>query len=247
MTLTTPAILRRRTRGFTLTELLVVISIIVLLLAIAVPLFNVLRGGRSVDSGQNVVSAMLQRARARAIGIQQRRGVFFFNDQTNDRTAMLMVRFLDGTAILEVDEESSELEYLPTGIGVASILPGTPDTAFRPCALIVFDGVGRIEAGDDYQLKVTPPTPTTLLVQQFGTNVGAGSPGADVVNKLGQSPATAATSEPAFALYDRRGLADQKVSTDPGVNFSPEQITWLDQNSVAIVINRYNGTLIRGE
>src|SRR5689334_4794503 len=121
MTLSTSVIFRRaaRHRGFTLTELLVVIAIIVLLLAIAVPLFNVLRGGRSVDSGQNVVSAMLQRARARAIGIQQRRGVFFFNDQTNDRTAMLIVRLLDGsTQILEIDGDNADLEYLPTGVGL---------------------------------------------------------------------------------------------------------------------------------
>src|SRR5882724_9265383 len=81
--------------GFTLIELLVVISIIVLLLALAVPLIGSLRGGRSVDAGQNIVSAMLQRARARAIWLQERRAVFFFDDQVTGKTAMLMVKLLD--------------------------------------------------------------------------------------------------------------------------------------------------------
>src|SRR4051794_38989018 len=68
-------------RGFTLTELLVVIGVIVLMLAMAVPLFNVFSGSRSVEGGQNMVSAMLQRARARALAMQERRGIFFFEDQ----------------------------------------------------------------------------------------------------------------------------------------------------------------------
>src|SRR5438128_8233919 len=86
---------RLRRRGFTLTELLVVISIIILVLALAVPIFSVLRGGRSVDAGQNVMSATLQRARSRAIGMQSRRGIFFFDDQVSGRTGMLLVKLDD--------------------------------------------------------------------------------------------------------------------------------------------------------
>src|SRR5258706_15510719 len=74
-----------RAGGFTLTELLVVISIIVIVLALAIPLFSILRGGRSVEAGQNVLSAVLQRAKARAIGLQERRGGFFFRDQSSRR------------------------------------------------------------------------------------------------------------------------------------------------------------------
>src|SRR3954464_5655411 len=88
MTTTRP----HRGRAFTLTELLVVIGIIVLMLALAVPLFNVFSGSRSVEGGQNMVSAMLQRARARALAMQERRGIFFFEDQATRKTGMLLVK-----------------------------------------------------------------------------------------------------------------------------------------------------------
>jgi hypothetical protein len=62
--------------------------------------------------------------------------------------------------------------------------------------------------------------------------------------------AQAEPSQAAFVLYDRRNLADQPPQTSStllDVQFSPEQLTWLDQNALAVVVNRYNGTLIRGE
>src|SRR6266567_180569 len=103
-------------RGFTLVEMLVVISIIVLVVGMAVPLFRVMSTDRSVESGQNIVSAMLQRARSRAIGLQSPRGIFFFEDQATKKTAMVMVRIDDPTGtsaanVLELDEESDEFQF----------------------------------------------------------------------------------------------------------------------------------------
>src|SRR3954469_6080554 len=109
-------------RGFTLTELLVVIGVIVLMLAMAVPLFNVFSGSRSVEGGQNMVSAMLQRARARALAMQERRGVFFFEDQATRKTGMLLVKLdepaaaataggVPGAYILELDEQDEEIQF----------------------------------------------------------------------------------------------------------------------------------------
>jgi prepilin-type N-terminal cleavage/methylation domain-containing protein len=233
---------RRSGAGFTLIELLVVISIIVLLLALAVPLIGSLRGGRSVDAGQNIVSAMLQRARARAIGIQQRRGVFFFDDALTGKTGMLLVKVLDGTPnLLDLDDENVEIEYLPNGIGVAGLLPNSTTTDFRPNGLIVFDGVGRIETVDKYMINPSPAT--SILGDKYFKNFKN-----TVWTGLG-TPAQPEASQTAFVLYDRRGLADQNPTNTaaPDVRFSPEQSTWLDQNAVAIVVNRYNGTLIRGE
>src|SRR5256885_370691 len=155
---------RLRRRGFTLTELLVVISIIILVLALAVPIFSVLRGGRSVDAGQNVMSATLQRARSRAIGMQSRRGIFFFDDQVSGRTGMLLVKILDSTPnVLELDTPDIEPEYLPPGVGAAFLLPppttgaGSGTTDFRPTGLIVFDGLGRIETLTSYSPNYQAP------------------------------------------------------------------------------------------
>ena len=57
--------------GFTLTELLVVIGLIVLILAIAVPSFSFITGSASLDGAQNQIAAMLGRARSEAIGLQE--------------------------------------------------------------------------------------------------------------------------------------------------------------------------------
>jgi len=51
----------RTVAGFTLTEILIVIGLIVLVIALAVPAFNVMTGGRSVDAAMNTLSAVLGR------------------------------------------------------------------------------------------------------------------------------------------------------------------------------------------
>ncbi|MDB5323879.1 MAG: hypothetical protein JWN40_5510 [Phycisphaerales bacterium] len=251
----------RRRGAFTLIELLVVISIVVLLLALAVPLIGSLRGGRSVDAGQNIVSAMLQRARARAIWLQERRGIFFFDDQVTGKTAMLMVKILDGNpSVLEMDDDNPEPEYLPQGIAAAFVLPPTTSdvntTDYHPYGLVVFDGLGRIENLPAYKLSVAPASGKTNLVAQFGDNLDGGNskvspvvlPSKAVVSALGLNPdpKKPEPSEAAFVLYDRRGLADQGAPVSD-VEFAKPQKDWLDKNALAIVVNRYNGTLIRGE
>src|SRR5688572_19190861 len=77
--------------AFTLTEILIVIALIVLIIALAVPAFSYITGSRSVDAGENLVSAMLSRARAEAMLSNRVAGVAFFHDHTNDRTAMALV------------------------------------------------------------------------------------------------------------------------------------------------------------
>lgn len=86
--LPTPTQLRR---GFTLIEILIVISIIVILAALTVPVFNVLTGSRSIDGATNTMSAMLSRARAEAISRKQTIGLAIFADATRDRVALALV------------------------------------------------------------------------------------------------------------------------------------------------------------
>src|SRR5437870_3269126 len=50
---------RSRRRGFTLIEILVVLGIIILLAAAAVPAFRFIVGARSLDGAQNVAGAMV--------------------------------------------------------------------------------------------------------------------------------------------------------------------------------------------
>ncbi|MEO6435346.1 MAG: prepilin-type N-terminal cleavage/methylation domain-containing protein [Tepidisphaeraceae bacterium] len=84
-------IIQRSFRGFTLTEILFVIALIVLIIALAVPAFRAITGSRSVDAGENLVSAMLGRARGEAMLNNRVAGVAFFRDENTDRTAMALV------------------------------------------------------------------------------------------------------------------------------------------------------------
>src|SRR4030095_9400430 len=52
-----------QSRGFTLTEMLIVMGVIVLVALIAVPSFRALTGGRSTEAASNTISAALARAR----------------------------------------------------------------------------------------------------------------------------------------------------------------------------------------
>jgi prepilin-type N-terminal cleavage/methylation domain-containing protein len=87
----------QRRPGFTLTEILVVIGIIVLVLAMAVPAFNYITGTRSQEAATNIIAAMLSRARATAINYNRENptkayiGVFFFVDPADGRTKLTLV------------------------------------------------------------------------------------------------------------------------------------------------------------
>ena len=54
-----------RSAGFTLTEILVVIGIIVLFIALAIPAMSAISGTRSIAGAENNLSALLARAQDR--------------------------------------------------------------------------------------------------------------------------------------------------------------------------------------
>src|SRR4051812_45083372 len=78
--------------AFSLTELLIVIGIIVLALALAVPALNLISGAKSTEAAQNVVGAMLAQARNDAIGMQEYRGVFFYQDPLTKQVKAALVQ-----------------------------------------------------------------------------------------------------------------------------------------------------------
>ncbi|HEX4053089.1 MAG TPA: prepilin-type N-terminal cleavage/methylation domain-containing protein [Tepidisphaeraceae bacterium] len=79
-------------RGFTLVEMITVLTIIILVLAIAIPVWKALLGGTNVAQAQNQISATLANARADAIYNRQTIGVCFFVDPKTQRTAMAEVQ-----------------------------------------------------------------------------------------------------------------------------------------------------------
>lgn len=246
----------RRERGFTLTELLVVISIIVLVMALAVPLFNAFRGGRSVEGAENIVSAMLQRTRARAISLNERRGLFCYADAVNGNTSMVVVRVFDAIppagvtptpppnvrTYIEVDPGADAPQPLPVGVGAAFVVgyntkaSASTRTGYSKTGLIVFDAYGRIEPLEKYSII---PTYSPVLIDQYMKFTSGLLPN--------DSPA-----QYGIMLYDKGSFVDFFNSNAPGagaddLNFGDEQVKWLDQNGLSLIVNRFNGTIFRGE
>ena len=89
-----------RRDGFTLVELLIVIGLIVLVIALAVPAFKAMTGGRSIDAAQNQLAAVLGTRRAEAIGLQKVRGVFFYLDPATERVNAILVQESDYRPLL---------------------------------------------------------------------------------------------------------------------------------------------------
>jgi prepilin-type N-terminal cleavage/methylation domain-containing protein len=125
--------------AFTLVELMVAMSIIVIMLGMAVVSFRTLTGSRSVASASNVISAMLSRVRLEAVGKQQPRALMFYLDQGTGRVGMIILREIDkstplptvATSIgavcdryLDLDTDSDPV-LLPQGIGLETVIGNT--------------------------------------------------------------------------------------------------------------------------
>lgn len=139
--------IRSRQRGYTLTEILVVIGIIVLVLALAVPAFNVLNGNRSVSAAENQLSAMLGRARQLALYYGREVGLVFYEDPASTRSAAALV-WVTST----VGPTHYQLELVPdqdpvllqAGVGVRGVLGVN---TYRFPTLVMFTPQGTLYVG----------------------------------------------------------------------------------------------------
>ena len=77
--------------GFTLIEMIVVITIIVIAMTLAVPAIRSLTGSRSQEAAQNVLTTALGSVRAEAMALQRVEGIMFFLDTSSDRIQCVAV------------------------------------------------------------------------------------------------------------------------------------------------------------
>ncbi|MEA2709979.1 MAG: hypothetical protein QOF78_2580 [Phycisphaerales bacterium] len=252
-----------------MTEILVVIGIIVLLLAIGVPAFNLIRGGRSLDSAENQVAAMLGRARSNAIGLQKVHGIMFIVDTEGNaadpvgfRTYIAEVVESDypagGTRDVYLDLTDTEFIPLPPGVGVQTLneAPAAANERYLGFndlnagssddkwigGVILFNGRGQV-INRTYGFRSGPATPTSPrmndLVLMFTSPSLFVNPGTDV---------TPPSSAFGLVLFDRSQFLTHGNDTDAQVSQADPagEETWIDDNGVPLLVNRYNGSLVRG-
>lgn len=138
----------KKSRAFTLVEMLVVIAIISIIVLIAVPAFRVMTGGRSTESAANNLAALIGRARTEAIGLQRASGVLFFMDQATDRVGALVVREVPppwnstappGTVYLDM-APNGDFTILPPGVMLNTLDDQDPHTPPPPPGVRLDDG-----------------------------------------------------------------------------------------------------------
>ena len=306
-----PTALRPSPTGFTLIEMLIVIGIIILALAMAVPTIRALTGTKSEQSAQNVVSAYLASARADAVGVQDVEGVLFYLDPANGRVTLQEVaqspyQSGDMAGVVYLDLEGSvhggksrDPLVLPAGVQLmtlkdanaygpsfSDLFPNSrylgynyfpPATAAAQNAqlggVILFNGNGRLFTGQ-YGFRFVASdisgNPTKNL-SPLGILVFRNTPPSTMENWPVAASSSKTTSSPGllsqigFAFFDRETFLNQHDPSgnpfldlnnsngvipddnNPAQTSVDNQANWLDANTTPILVNRYNGTLIRAE
>ena len=223
-------------RGFTLTELLIVVGIIVLIVTLAVPAINTISGNRSIDSAQNQLAAIIGRARQEAIGLQDYRGVIMFQDPNTSRTCAAEVYFpTPGNSLLDLAPAHDEL-LLPTGISFRMV---ETIGGYTPMNVVMFNNRGEFVS-----------KPWSILNVPYGTTVNSSSPVGTGLGARIQTLPTLPTGMPAASLSGSSAFGFIIFPSEEAYQNAytlSSSTTYLTDNGITFLINKYNGTLLRSE
>ena len=267
----------RYSAGFTLPELLVVMGIIIIFIALAIPALNVMNGSRSIAAGENNLSAVLVRAREEAIGLQQIRGLVFTLDPGSDRVVATLVQSTDpppapytppvaNMVWLDTVPNRDRLS-LPPGIRLQTCFDGAGGTerymGFNTApfgdlptklgGVILFDGEGRLivrSYGFRLFRNAGLPTQTTSgFADLFFSTGGSSSSGLSdpYIPTMTVGSGLPFTSQLALVLIDKKAFNDGGFVDADGQSNETAKEQWIDSNSTPLLINRFTGILIRGE
>jgi prepilin-type N-terminal cleavage/methylation domain-containing protein len=248
---------RGRSAAFTLIEVLVVISIVVILLAVSVPTIRALTKGNSQKQAVNLMTTMLANARATAISTRKTSGIVVYeypltNSVTSPTQATSFIQPITQTAYNGATKvrffnrvPGTGPQRLPSGIQVATLDMGA--NAFRTqaantdtstggvlganCRVILFDSNGQLLMANGLAIEATNTDPVA-----FAWNLRCDPE--QSTTQVKQS-VTRGSSSPGFLVYDAGLFVAQHNAT------ASTDATWLQQNSDVIVVNAYTGNVIR--
>lgn len=240
--------------GFTLLELLVVISIMVILLGVAVPAIRVLTQNNSQKQAVNQITAYVASARAYAISSKRQVAVVFFEEtagnalpMNRNQTAMQLAIEGANQSQYSVQPNSSNTvfipysvkEYVPAGIRVAALSDSatnlnTAETVANTRA-IVFDSNGQMVLRNGLACKyVATDSAGSMTKVTFDWKMSI----------TPAQPATNYVSSPGMVIYD--GPAYNAAGMGPGSGVTDAtRAAWLLKNADVVIVNAYTGNVIR--
>ncbi|HVS70643.1 MAG TPA: prepilin-type N-terminal cleavage/methylation domain-containing protein [Phycisphaerae bacterium] len=246
----------RSPRAFTLIEVMVVISIIVILLAVSIPTIKALTTGSREAQAVNLIRSYLVNARALAMREHHLVGVVFFEEDPNNhkladsppantsQTAMQLImedpdqsQFLPGKNLGFI-YYSRDRQYLPRGVQVALLNDDatktmtTGDESSGVARCILFDQNGQMVL----RSRLVRPKLTGA------TDVG-GYPQAYKDWNFDSAGTTSGStsSSPGLVVFDMQEYKAQNFTTAQ----SDKKAQWLQQHADVLIVNPYTGSLIQ--
>jgi prepilin-type N-terminal cleavage/methylation domain-containing protein len=248
----------RSPHAFTLIEVMVVISIIVILLAVSIPTIKALTTGSREAQAVNLIRSYLVNARSIAMSQHRMVGVVFFEENpTNHNLADSPPANTAQTAMQLIMEDpnqtsysngntgfiyySRDRQYLPRGVQVATLnddptkIVNTGDesasSTSKIARCILFDDQGQMVLRSHLARPLSS-----------GTDVG-GYPRLYLDWNL--SPAgtnnSQGVSSPGLIVFDMQEYQAQNFTTSQ----STQKSQWLKQHADVLVVNPYTGSLIQ--
>jgi len=220
-------------RGFTIIELVVVITIMIILVGVTMPAIKSLTRNNNQKQAVNLLTSMIANAHSMALQTHMPAGLVIYEDSATkgQNSAQLIV----STAASQSDfvrAPRSGPQPLPVGIRVAVLDDGSSTTfkGFRSGEysttgggrIILFDGNGQLVLRNN----LTASTDTASAALWFGSGANA-----------------AGISKPGFVVYnsnDLQAAKDKNLVTD-----DPSMAKWLQQFADVIIVNAYTGNVIR--
>lgn len=158
--------MRGRANGFTLIELMLVITIILLMAGVAVPLLTQMAGSSKTDNAAAQVQAMIQMARQQAVQYHVETSVLFLPPNTGTTnhpyTRMILGQNTTPGGTFQVMPGTYTVD-LPNGIQVATLAAGSPGYAALGSTPAGPFGIAFSTAG-----TVHPRTNSSNLVLEIG-------------------------------------------------------------------------------
>jgi prepilin-type N-terminal cleavage/methylation domain-containing protein len=153
--------IRRRTPAFTLIELMVVISIIAVMMALLMPVFNNISGSSGITRATNDVAGMLELARAEAMATRTYVYIGFANATNTDGNSELRIG-----AVMSLDGSSGTAPANLRPITKLVKIPNVRMTDYSTLPQVVKDAADiTLRSNDEY---VTNFAPTPHLKDKFG-------------------------------------------------------------------------------